>query len=282
MTTKLVFKGGGVRGAAYAGALKVLEDSGILKGIQIVCGSSAGAIGAMLVSLKYSAEGIREIMFELDFSSVKDDWNPERLFTRYGIYSGDRIHEWIEMAVKIQAGPLATFRILKQKGFLDLHVVATDVNAQSVQLFSYDTTPDVIVSESVLASMSIPFFFPAQKVGGMPSLYCDGGVTLNYPFILMPDALGLYLTNITPQPSTKIAYGSAEAYALAVFESILSAQDISVKSNAQIMANTIEIDSLGIVSTDFGITQDQVQSLYQSGIDCTSKFIKTYVPGNAQ
>ena len=47
----LVFKGGGVLGIAYAGAIKVLEDKQILGQIERVAGTSAGAITAALVNL---------------------------------------------------------------------------------------------------------------------------------------------------------------------------------------------------------------------------------------
>ena len=44
----LVFEGGGVKGIAYAGAMKVLEKKGILKNIVRVGGTSAGAINVGL------------------------------------------------------------------------------------------------------------------------------------------------------------------------------------------------------------------------------------------
>ena len=44
----LVFKGGGVRGVAYIGALEELEALGILEGIKRTAGSSAGAVAACL------------------------------------------------------------------------------------------------------------------------------------------------------------------------------------------------------------------------------------------
>jgi len=49
--TALVLSGGGLRGAAHAGVLRVLERVGLLQSIQVVAGTSAGAIvGAMLAS----------------------------------------------------------------------------------------------------------------------------------------------------------------------------------------------------------------------------------------
>ncbi len=47
----LALEGGGVRGLAYSGALEVLENKGILKNIERVAGSSAGAIAGLMISL---------------------------------------------------------------------------------------------------------------------------------------------------------------------------------------------------------------------------------------
>ena len=49
----LVFEGGGVKGIAYIGAMKVLKDEGILQNITRVGGTSAGAINAALFALGF-------------------------------------------------------------------------------------------------------------------------------------------------------------------------------------------------------------------------------------
>ncbi len=43
----LVFEGGGVRGIAYAGALRVLEERGSLSVVERVGGTSVGAVTAL-------------------------------------------------------------------------------------------------------------------------------------------------------------------------------------------------------------------------------------------
>lgn len=40
----LVFEGGGVKGLAFCGALKILEQKGIMANVKRLAGSSAGAI----------------------------------------------------------------------------------------------------------------------------------------------------------------------------------------------------------------------------------------------
>lgn len=47
----LVFEGGGVKGSAYIGAIRALNEEGILPEIQRFGGTSAGAITALLLGL---------------------------------------------------------------------------------------------------------------------------------------------------------------------------------------------------------------------------------------
>ena len=55
----LVFEGGGVKGIAYVGALRELKKRGILPMIQRAGGTSAGAINAVLLALRYSVKDTR-------------------------------------------------------------------------------------------------------------------------------------------------------------------------------------------------------------------------------
>lgn len=279
MIRNLVFKGGGVRGIAYAGALQVLEDKGILQDIQRVAGTSAGAITALLVALKYTAEGIKEIISGLDFKSLEDGWDPLRIPYHYGLYAGDRALEWLESVTRAKAGPKATFADLRRKGFLDLMVVAASLNQQGVQIFSADKTPTVFVSEAVRASMSIPFFFKAMQVTGIDDLFVDGGTLWNYPISIFdngkpdPETLGLCLTDFTPQPNPKVSTGELGQYVKSVFSMLLAAQDVDEAQEPADQARTMRIDALGISATDFGITADQTAALYQSGARSATKYL---------
>ena len=52
----LVFKGGGVRGIAYVGALKYLYENGLTRSLERVAGTSAGAITAINVGVRAPAD----------------------------------------------------------------------------------------------------------------------------------------------------------------------------------------------------------------------------------
>ena len=58
----LILQGGGAKGMAYSGIVEVLEDSGLLKGIKRVGGTSAGALMGLPIALGYSADDINDIV----------------------------------------------------------------------------------------------------------------------------------------------------------------------------------------------------------------------------
>ena len=60
----IIFKGGGVKGVAYAGALLQLEQFNRLKEIQRVAGTSAGAITAALYAVGYTPKEIEKLSLE--------------------------------------------------------------------------------------------------------------------------------------------------------------------------------------------------------------------------
>lgn len=58
----LVFSGGGAWGFAYIGALKALENLGVLSSLTGIGGASAGSVTAFLVSCGYSSKEIMDLM----------------------------------------------------------------------------------------------------------------------------------------------------------------------------------------------------------------------------
>ncbi len=76
----LVFKGGGILGIAYLGAIEVLgsDSYNILNQIERVSGASAGAITAMIVSLCETSDEIIAMADSLDFTKVPQKKGNER------------------------------------------------------------------------------------------------------------------------------------------------------------------------------------------------------------
>jgi NTE family protein len=65
-----VFEGGGVKGIGLVGAISVIEEAGYE--FINVAGTSAGAIVAALLAAGYTAAEMKEIITELDLSTLED------------------------------------------------------------------------------------------------------------------------------------------------------------------------------------------------------------------
>jgi NTE family protein len=289
--TNLVFEGGGVKGIAYAGALQVLTDCGILPQIKQVAGTSAGAITATLVALGYTAPEIKSIIMSMDFKQFEDGWDPLRLPTEYGLYKGNDFLTWIQkmIAAKAGKGANATFADLYDQNGIGLFVFATDLNIYDVKQFSHLVTPNVPIAEAVRASMSIPMFFKAWKFSNnLPDdhIYVDGGVVLNYPLTVFdspqfpdnPQTLGFFLydKNGNKKPNT-LAYDQLIPYCKALFETLLDSQVIDFNNNESMERRSVKIDDFGISATDFDLTQQQKEQLYKSGVYYTEAYLKVPV-----
>jgi NTE family protein len=82
-----------------------------------------------------------------------------------------------------------TFERLKKSGCMPLKLVSTNVTDGALELFSYETTPKVIVADAVCASVCIPFVFKRwsfrYKRNGDTELtrrqFIDGGLMSNLP-----------------------------------------------------------------------------------------------------
>ena len=283
----LVLEGGGVKGIAYVGAIQKLHDLGVMEQIKKVAGTSAGAITACLVSLRYTATEIHKIVFDLDFKSFEDGKRIFRIFTKYGIYRGDAFLKWMTQQITskkdLKLSGKATFADFKAAGCRELKVFATDIYTQKIQEFSFDTTPDTIVAEAIRASMSIPMFFKAwQFSNSIPNdhLYVDGGVLLNFPINTftkkghhIDQTLGLHLDNLSGKPTLE-AFGNnhIRKYIRAVFDTLLTAQVVDFENDAHEMLETIRIDDLGVSATDFALTDKMKMALIQQGRDAVETY----------
>lgn len=193
----LIFEGGGVKGIAYAGAIRVLEKQDILTDIRRVAGASAGAITAALLGAGATGSDIEEIVGHTSFRKFMDDSfgvlrDVNRLIHDYGWYKGDAFSTWMKKQIQSLTGhPNLDFKGLSAlarndgKRYRELYVVGTNLSSQMEQVYSAEHTPDVPIWQAVRVSMSIPLFFAAIKEDG--DILVDGGVTWNYPIDLFDD-----------------------------------------------------------------------------------------------
>jgi len=213
----LVLEGGGIRGLAYAGVLRVMEEKGVLQQIEKVGGSSAGSVAGLLVSVGYRAAEIDSIMMELPIQKFNDGKGGligkyTRVKNDFGIYKGSAFEIWLMRLVDHKTNdPGLTFgdlhRLhLKIAGFKDFYCTGTNLSKQRLEIFSYENTPDMPVALAVRISSGIPLYFEPvaldnqlQRIKRSDTVsfinyYVDGGMLCNYP-ISMFDSCDAGCTN---------------------------------------------------------------------------------------
>lgn len=65
-----VFSGGGAKGAIYSGVYEALYNASILQGLEVIAGSSAGAITAALIATGISVEDFKALSEKTNFSTL--------------------------------------------------------------------------------------------------------------------------------------------------------------------------------------------------------------------
>lgn len=151
--------GGGAKGFAHLGALKVL-DSWKLKP-DVIAGTSAGALAGVFYADGFHPDEIVELFRKKEFREFAELTIPTS-----GFFKSTGLQNFLK-------------KNLRAKRFEDLqipfHVVATDWNRAATVTFS---NGDDLV-DAVVASCSVPVVFHPQIINGVP--YVDGGLLKNFP-----------------------------------------------------------------------------------------------------
>ncbi len=156
LTVGLVLSGGGARGFAHIGVLRVLERRGAR--YDVIAGTSMGAIIGALYAAGHRPDEIQEIAEGVSWRDVVD------LSLRTGLMKGDRLHELLEAHLP------ATFEELE----LPLAVISTDIESGEEVVH---TEGDLITA--IRASAGFPGAFEPVYMDGRT--LGDGGIVNNLP-----------------------------------------------------------------------------------------------------
>ena len=188
----LVLGGGGAKGAAHIGVLKVLEEQKIP--VDYIAGTSMGAIVAALYASGLSAGELEKVITSIDWKDVFSG-DPDRRDIDYRRKVEDYQH-LSRLSVGIKDGKVATPKglIKDQK----VNVLFETLMLHTSDIDDFDKLPipyravaaDLETGEMVVlkggrladaarASMSVPGAFPPVELNGR--LLIDGGIVRNLP-----------------------------------------------------------------------------------------------------
>ena len=211
----VVLSGGGAKGVAHIGALKVIEKAGIP--VDIITGTSMGSLVGGLYAIGYNAHALDSIARHMDWAyaltdredlsrqSIEDRRRQNTYMLSRGLTFGKResnsggIIKGKNLEILLQRLCLGyTDSMDFSRLPISFACVATDIVDNSEVDFTSGILP-----QAMRASMAIPAVFSPVRIGGR--VLCDGGLCNNYPADLARKLGADIVIGVTVQDSLKKA-----------------------------------------------------------------------------
>lgn len=275
-----IFGGGAIRGVAYPGAVKALEELQIE--VSQYVGSSVGAIFAALCSVGYKSTELSKVLHEFNAFMFKDI---NFSIGEFSLSKGEVFEKWIREKIEIsyygemyQKGKNApvTFSDIEK----DVFILSTDLKTNKRFVFSKYSTPNFDLADAVRISSSFPGLMKPAEIED--KILVDGDLAKSLPLWNGIKELDTKNTRIvefrlegncmnlkTVIDYMNTVYSSMSYFCTENLENIYGDKD---------KFDYILIDTKDVLLFDFQMSNDEKDKLAQVGYDATIKyFTKTLV-----
>ena len=281
-----LFGGGAIRGAAYAGTAKAMEDLGINP--HTIAGSSVGSVIGGLLALGYTADELDDIFIKFNFEMFRDV--QISLGPKFALSKGELFLDWIRELIeqkfygaKYKKGThkAVTFKDIKK----DLIIITTDLSSFECKEFSRYETPDFEIATAIRISCSMPGLMRPIEYNNRTLV--DGDLQKSWPMW----KLSKHLAPIDERILEFRLEGDFEGNDKNMIEYLNSLYAFTTS-----MATKFIIDIYGqkdmfdyiVVNTgetnivDFNMPEDKRKELMKIGYDCTMNYFKNVLPVKKQ
>jgi NTE family protein len=266
---KLVFSAGGNGGYCFIGALDVLEFIFEINGMDIYkiidgyAGTSIGALISFLLCIGLKSKDILLFFKKNYYKSIKQPLNIHNIIKSFGWLNLSLFKPHLEQLLKkYNFSPKITFKQLYTKTKKILKITVTNLSSNThAEYHSYNTTPDFIVIDSLIASMSIPGLFTPKYINSQ--CYVDGAIVDSFPIDQFDrkETLGFDLIRPTG------VLDSMENYMLKIF-------NLMTKRCINISYEKIEIPTYNISRLNPNIENKEKNKLIRSGKQKVCEYFK--------
>ncbi|WP_025742461.1 patatin-like phospholipase family protein [Aquimarina pacifica] len=186
----LVLSGGGAKGLAHIGVLKIIEETGVR--IDYIGGTSMGAIVGALYASGYNAAALDSIFRSVDFDTFIQDVLPRDAKTFYEREDSEKYAITLPFdgfKIGLPSGLSKGQNFYNQFSRYTAHVNdVRDFNDLPIPFFCMSTNIETgkqvlldkgYLPDAVAASGALPSVFSPVEINGV--LMTDGGVSNNYP-----------------------------------------------------------------------------------------------------
>ncbi|HFS67961.1 MAG TPA: patatin [Flavobacteriia bacterium] len=256
----LVLSGGGAKGFAHIGVLKVLDSLGVR--IDYIGGTSAGAMIGSLYASGYNAKQIDSIINSYDFEELIQDKIPRNKYSLYQKQNSEKyaitlpIKNWkIGLPVALSKGQ----NILNEMTKLTKHVhhiknfkklpipfycVATDIENGDKVILENGFLPLAVKASGAFPTLLEPVDYNQR-------LLVDGGIVDNFPIDIMKEKGVDVIIGVDVQDKLKKrdALDSAPKMIMQIISFQMYDEDVNNKNNTDIYMHP-KINGYSVISFD--------------------------------
>lgn len=296
----LCFESGSIKGLAYIGMIKELDNLGLLKNITRFVGTSVGSLFATLLTIGYTSNEIENL--DLDFSNIIPTscfvTKIYNVLNKFGCKNSDVLKKKYIDIISKKVDPNITLSELFKLTNKELVIVTCCLNKLQPVYLHHSTFGSVKLIDALIASTLIPVYFKAIKFNflGTEDYYVDGSVVNGYPMWIFNDLKNLYANKIelidksyinkhtlgfklldkdesnTRQVlDTNLDINNITEYINTVINTIMLQNERSNISSSYI-SQTISVYTGDVIFLDFNLSDNKKTELIQRGRDSVIKY----------
>lgn len=276
-----LFGGGAIRGMAYIGTIRALEELGIE--YDIIGGSSVGSIIAALVASGYKSYELESLFMKVNFDLFKD------IHLGFGksfaLSKGEIFLEWLNELLAKKNEKVKNKKI----EFIDMDkklvIITTDITKFCSQEFSITETPNFEIAQAIKISSSMPGLMAPYKFN--ESYLVDGDLQKASPMWRLSDTINKSESRIL-EFRLEGDYSKNEKSPISFINTIYSCvTDIATDFVTELYGQNdrydcIRINTGDIFFADFNLDKDERRKLIEIGYKQTMDYFKNVLPEKKQ
>lgn len=276
-----LFGGGAIRGMAYIGTIRALEELGIE--YDMIGGSSVGSIIAALVASGYKSYELENLFMKVNFDLFKDIHLG--LGKVFALSKGEIFLDWLNELLSKKNEKVRGRNVRFCDIDKSLVIITTDLTKFSSQEFSKIVTPDFEVARAIKISSSMPGLMAPYEY--KKSLLVDGDLQKASPMWRLSENLGKSDSRIL-EFRLEGDYNKDEKNPISFINTIYSCvTDVATDFVKEIYGQNdrydcISINTGDIFFADFNLNKESRRKLIEIGYNQTINYFKNVLPYKKQ
>ena len=272
-----LFGGGAIRGLAYAGAIRAMEELGVE--YDIVGGSSVGSIIASLIAVGYKSYEIENFFMKVNFDLFKDIHLGFR--KSFALSKGEIFSDWLNELLKNKIEKTSGKNIIFEDIKKDLVIISTDIKHFCPLEFSQEKTPDFEVAKAIKISSSMPGFMAPYEYND--SELVDGDLLKASPMWKLSEHLANTESRIL-EFRLEGDYNKDDKNPISFINTIYSCvTDAATSFVSEVYGKNdrydyISINTGDVFFADFNLDKDSRRKLINLGYEQTKKYFMEALP----